>query len=949
MKSKLFRLTTSLFACAAFASLQAQEDVTSTYIVNSTIVESNGVNSYQQMPNGWSVRNWVNSTESKVVKTTKTDTFLQTWAKDGVNLSWDFYQNIENLPAGLYTLEAFAFSDHANNTTDKAVVLYASTSEGEAQAVVGIGSTGLSSSIPQTDTYKVAVDNFMVSSDGKLTIGFKTNQTIQGKWHGVDNFKLLYYGSDKKTAVIAQAQKLTNSEHPEGYNTLVAAYSAKADALTAESTEEEVNAALEEGKALYKEIQAAIVNYNALSALMTEAETLLKNEWPGAAELQAADDAAFSIYGGDNYGTAVNTDFVKASKDLSAAIFKYRFTAPSSKEAPLDVSFLLTNANIEAGATGWTCTGGMTAKAIQQNGYGGIDDTNDLFTGTYSYEMWLGTTSAPFNASFYQAISQKLPSGIYTLTGAVSANDQGSKDILSGAYLFANEDTTLLTVKQNTSSPDIYTVSTLVVDSTLKVGYKLVNAYANWCVSDNYSLSYYKIDDATALSTLIKTAKNTAEKNMLPYELKNLNTAISTAENATANQESILAINNAISNANKAIESMKSFKAGKYARLAALVSPEEIVTFAKARLAIADQALLDAQNSAIFSVQDSILGNDLAYANLYVSASDIAATLSTENAQIITNSQASTIVAATTKSSAEALATLTADVLKARQMEVKAGSDVTSWITNPGFENTTFPAGWTNNSMSSNTIQPPLEITWFAEKEMVGNGFTGTKCIEKWIAVGSKLADYSIQQTIIGLPAGEYTISVWGKAIQQALSTHIDETTGEEVFNAESDTLNELKNVTGTYLFAQDQKTEISTPNIYDAELAQFSNVVRTNIVNNATASREPVSRRFSVKCKIATDINLTFGVKTESTTANWISFDNFSITCDKLDDTGIENVSAENTFKAFTQNGYIYVIGADKYSITNIAGQNVSTTNQLPAGIYIVTAEKQSIKVVVK
>ena len=62
-----------------------------------------------------------------------------------------------------------------------------------------------------------------------------------------------------------------------------------------------------------------------------------------------------------------------------------------------------------------------------------------------------------------------------------------------------------------------------------------------------------------------------------------------------------------------------------------------------------------------------------------------------------------------------------------------------------------------------------------------------------------------------------------------------------------------------------------------------------------------------------------------------------------------IENVNAENTLRAYTEGGYIYVIGADKYTITDLTGQKVNTTTQLPAGVYIVTSGAQSVKIAVK
>lgn len=947
MKKQLLLFSIGLLAYTAIMPLQAQEDVTESFIVNPTIEETHGVNSYQTMPDGWSVRNWVNNSESKVVKTISSNTFLQTWSGSGSNLSWDFYQDITGLPEGLYSLEAFAFSGYTDNATAKAVVMYVVTSpSGEVQVAPSMNSGSISTSIPTTDEYKVAVENFLVGADGILTIGFKSNQTVQNIWNGIDNFKLLYYGSDKKTAVIAQSQKLQSISAPDGYSSLITSYVTRVDNLGDDPTDEEVNALLEEGKTLYAEIEKAIANRETLYNLLDQADKLLTNQWPGAPALKTANDAAYSVYGGEVSATALNADFLKSISDLTSAIYAYRFTEPSSEASPIDVSFVLTNPNMELGNTGWTYTGTINNKqAIKQDGYGGVTDDNNLFTDTYALEMWGPTGSAPFNVTFSQKV-KNLPSGVYTLKGAVSANDQASTGNLDGVYFFANDNTVPIEVKQNISSPDIYTVSTMVTDSIIEVGYKLVSSYANWCISDNFSLSYYAIDDATTFAKLIEKAKALQGKDMIPGALTALNNAITTAEGATADATSITALGQAISAANTAITEMSTFKAGDYKTLAAIESPDEIASFVLDRIEAADLALASAETNEIFTTLNTSLANDLAYAKYYISATEIASILGVSSAKTITDAQATTLETAKSGSSAEALATLKEAVAFAQKADVQAGSDVTSWITNPGFESSTFPAGWTNNSIGSNTAQAPLEITWFADNNLQG-GFTGTKCAEKWIGSGNKLGDYSIQQTITGLPAGEYTISVWGKALQQALSTHIDETTAEEVFDAESDTINELKPVTGVYLFAQGEKTQISTPIVYDATLGEFTNVIRTNTNNSVTSSREPASQKFSVKCMVLTD--LTFGVKTESTTASWIAFDNFTITCDKVYPVAIENVNAENTLHAYTEGGYIHVIGADEYTITNLTGQKVNTATQLAAGVYIVTSGAQSIKVAVK
>lgn len=130
---------------------------------------------------------------------------------------------------------------------------------------------------------------------------------------------------------------------------------------------------LEEGKTLYAEIEKAIANRETLYNLLDQADKLLTNQWPGAPALKTANDAAYSVYGGEVSATALNADFLKSISDLTSAIYAYRFTEPSSEASPIDVSFVLTNPNMELGNTGWTYTGTINNKqAIKQDGYGGV-------------------------------------------------------------------------------------------------------------------------------------------------------------------------------------------------------------------------------------------------------------------------------------------------------------------------------------------------------------------------------------------------------------------------------------------------------------------------------------------------------------------------------------------------------------------------------------------------
>ncbi len=144
------------------------------------------------------------------------------------------------------------------------------------------------------------------------------------------------------------------------------------------------------------------------------------------------------------------------------------------------------------------------------------------------------------------------------------------------------------------------------------------------------------------------------------------------------------------------------------------------------------------------------------------------------------------------------------------------GEDVTSLLTDPGMDAL---ASWTNNgfkiSNKGNNYSP-----------MFGGNF-----IEQWTASTAEsmanLADISIEQSLTDLPNGAYLFSAACIACQQGDDT---------------------QPIEGVYLYANDAKTSIATGN--------------------------GTPERFYTLATVA-DGALTVGFKTESTTANWIAWDN--------------------------------------------------------------------------
>lgn len=145
---------------------------------------------------------------------------------------------------------------------------------------------------------------------------------------------------------------------------------------------------------------------------------------------------------------------------------------------------------------------------------------------------------------------------------------------------------------------------------------------------------------------------------------------------------------------------------------------------------------------------------------------------------------------------------------------MQAQTDVTHLITNPDFEAEVAVTGWTNSGIG------PQGNNEFSMKH-------GNTYIETWTGWGGTVADRTIKQTLMDLPAGVYTLTVGAHNIQQ----------GEP--NVKQ---------TGAFIFANHNMTEVNLPNDY-----------------SVTAT--------------CTDGTLTIGACTQKATGNWVCFDNFRLT----------------------------------------------------------------------
>ena len=143
-----------------------------------------------------------------------------------------------------------------------------------------------------------------------------------------------------------------------------------------------------------------------------------------------------------------------------------------------------------------------------------------------------------------------------------------------------------------------------------------------------------------------------------------------------------------------------------------------------------------------------------------------------------------------------------------------AQTNVTERITNPGFEKNL--DGWENNGMQAQS----------------NNSFTlkvGNVYCEKWVSSGNKVPNVYVRQTLTDLPVGTYTLKAVAQNIQQ----------------------NSTAKQKGAFIFANDDRTEVSTATSYS---------VQTTIC----------------------DGELQLGFLTKSCTGNYVTVDDFQLTLEE-------------------------------------------------------------------
>ncbi len=150
--------------------------VTTGYVQNPNIL----VSSKNEVP-GWTC---VKDASAGYTKATG-DTYMEVWNETAAGMHFDYYQDIEDLPAGIYELSAAVFNtaDGTTNNVNGSVVLYAQADSVQYATPVTEDS--------QIDYNRRTIVSGIAILGGKIRIGIKNIGEMGGRWAGGDEFKLV--------------------------------------------------------------------------------------------------------------------------------------------------------------------------------------------------------------------------------------------------------------------------------------------------------------------------------------------------------------------------------------------------------------------------------------------------------------------------------------------------------------------------------------------------------------------------------------------------------------------------------------------------------------------------------------------------------------------------------------------------------------------------------------
>ena len=388
-----------------------------------------------------------------------------------------FYQTVNGLPNGVYSVELQAAASQAWSTqlvsdgTDNCTFAYANHIF--EQSVPVYNRTEVSEN--ELGTYRF--DHILVT-DGKLEMGMR-NDKQGANWALIRIKSLTYYGDDKElildglSKMIPEAEKLAEKLAATSLTEAID----KAKSVNTDSELTDILSAAEELNSAVKLTKTLIVDYEDIRVVM---ESVIEK----AGTLNDTFDKV-------TFETAINDITDKMSmgeitdKDATISLL-YNVLADAAKsqsfEAGSDMTYAIINPSFETGdLTGWVLPFGASAdtKVVQPTGNYHTNGTD----GEYMFNMWW--QGLPIEQEI-----EKLPAGKYTL----SAFYTGQAPDISGFYMVTNgTPSRKFTTETAGTFQEVSTTATVGEDGRLTIRVQGSNQAGDYTTNDFWY--WYKVDN----------------------------------------------------------------------------------------------------------------------------------------------------------------------------------------------------------------------------------------------------------------------------------------------------------------------------------------------------------------------------------------------------------------------------------------------------------------------
>ena len=186
-------------------------------------------------------------------------------------------------------------------------------------------------------------------------------------------------------------------------------------------------------------------------------------------------EAAQAVY--DNLN-ATYDDLTNAIYDLQLLFSEY-YATHVTPQNPIDMTARIQNADFEESLDGWVNEAGVST--FELGNWGDMID-GTCFTGTRYMNIWNGQG---ISGRIYQQLSG-LPNGVYVLTAAAYSSADGGQ-VFAGDYA---KDIVKGNATENAMGQD-YTVTCVVTDGTLQLGYQSKHETDFWSTMDHIRLTYF--------------------------------------------------------------------------------------------------------------------------------------------------------------------------------------------------------------------------------------------------------------------------------------------------------------------------------------------------------------------------------------------------------------------------------------------------------------------------